>query len=179
MLGDGQTSYLSLISLILIAERKLPLLSMYGNCGEIKNFSTTGKKLSFSTWQTWRNLKFSTSGMCLMKKCRHIWKICATFCKISFVMIYTVCREICLIAIYALLSGEILCQNFTLWRKNDKYEVWFFSLVAFQLVPEIFLLLLNEIVLTSFWLKSAPKTKFWGKMVKEPHHDAGVPRGGG
>ena len=114
-----------------------------------------------------------------VKKCRHIWKICATFCKISFVMIYTVCREICLIAIYALLSGEILCQNFTLWRKNDKYEVWFFSLVTFQLVPEIFLLLLNEIVLTSFWLKSAPKTKFWGKMVKEPHHDAGVPRGGG
>ena len=85
-----------------------------------------------------------------VKKCRHIWKICATFCKISFVMIYTVCREICLIAIYALLSGEILCQNFTLWRKNDKYEVWFFSLVTFQLVPEIFLLLLNEIVLTSF-----------------------------
>ena len=47
------------------------------HCGEIKNFSTIGKKLSFSTWQTWRNLKFITTGM---------WKNVATYGK--FVLLF-------------------------------------------------------------------------------------------
>ena len=59
------------------------------------------------------------------------WKNVATYgkfvlfcCKISFVIIYTLCREICFVTIYAFLCGEKLSQNFSLWRKNDKYEVW-------------------------------------------------------
>ena len=41
-------------------------LSMYINCGEIENFSTCGEISDVSTWQMWRNLKFSTYGMCVM-----------------------------------------------------------------------------------------------------------------
>ena len=33
------------------------------------------------------------------------------------------CREICFVAIYALLCGEKLNQTLRMWRKNDKYEV--------------------------------------------------------
>ena len=45
--------------------------------------------------------------------------------KISFVKIYALCREIHFVAIYALLCGEKFIQKFSLWRKNDKYEVCF------------------------------------------------------
>ena len=66
----------------------------------------------------------------------HIWHVfddknVATYgkfvlfcCKISFVIIYTFCSEICFVTIYALLCGDKLSQNFSVWRKNDKYEVW-------------------------------------------------------
>ena len=65
----------------------------------------------------------------------HIWHVCdveivVTYgkfmlfcCKISFVTIYALCREICFVAIYALLCGEKFIQKFSMWRKNDKYEV--------------------------------------------------------
>ena len=33
------------------------------------------------------------------------------------------CREICFVAIYALLCGEKLNQRLRMWWKNDKYEV--------------------------------------------------------
>ena len=33
------------------------------------------------------------------------------------------CREICFVAIYALLCGEKLNQKLCLWRKKDKYQV--------------------------------------------------------
>ena len=35
------------------------------------------------------------------------------------------CREICFVAIYALLCGEKLNQKLCLWRKKDKYQVCF------------------------------------------------------
>ena len=34
------------------------------------------------------------------------------------------CRKICFVAIYVLWRGEKLSQNFSLWRKKDKYQVW-------------------------------------------------------
>ena len=33
------------------------------------------------------------------------------------------CREICFVAIYALLCGEKFNQKLCLWRKKDKYQV--------------------------------------------------------
>ena len=41
----------------------------------------------------------------------------------SFLRFTLFCREICFVAIYALLRGEKLSQKLYLWRKNDKYEV--------------------------------------------------------
>ena len=49
--------------------------------------------------------------------------LCYFLEKISFVKIYSLCREIHFVAIYALLCGEKFIQKFSLWRKNDKYEV--------------------------------------------------------
>ena len=51
--------------------------------------------------------------------------LCHFLEKISFVKIYALCRKIHFVAIYALLCGEKFIQKFSLWRKNDKYEVWF------------------------------------------------------
>ena len=66
----GQTWYLSRISRIIFVEKNCHVekfqLSMYDNCGEIENFSTCGEISDVSTWQMWRNLKFSTYGMCVM-----------------------------------------------------------------------------------------------------------------
>ena len=96
---------------------------MYSNCKEIKNVSTTGKKSSFSTWYMWRNLKFST---CMPHATRVWWKNVGTYGKFVLfcckIIIYTLCREICFVAIYALLCGERLSQNFSLWRKNFPVE---------------------------------------------------------
>ena len=65
----------------------------------------------------------------------HIWHVCdvenvaiyAKFMlfswkKISFVK-NELCREIRFVVIYALLCGEKFVQKFSMWRKNDKYEV--------------------------------------------------------
>ena len=58
------------------------------------------------------------------RKRRHICKIYAIFLKkISFVK-NELCREIRFVVIYALLCGEKFVQKFSMWRKNDKYEVW-------------------------------------------------------
>ena len=54
----------------------------------------------------------------------HKENLCYIGCKISFVTIYALCREMCFVAIYALLCGEKFIQKFSMWRKNDKYEVW-------------------------------------------------------
>ena len=63
-------------------------------------------------------MKFSTYGMCVMQKTSpHMENLCHFFCKISFITIYALCRKICFVAIYALLSGEKFIQN-------DKCEVW-------------------------------------------------------
>ena len=65
-----QTSYLSPISLILLVEKNCHVekfqLSMYDNCGKTEYFSTCGEISDVSTWQMWRNMKFSTFGMCVM-----------------------------------------------------------------------------------------------------------------
>ena len=42
----------------------------------------------------------------------------------SFMRFTLFCREICFVAIYALWRGEKLGQQFCLWRKKDKYQVW-------------------------------------------------------
>ena len=57
------------------------------------------------------------------RKRRHICKIYAIFLKkISFVK-NELCRKIRFVVIYALLCGEKFVQKFSMWRKNDKYEV--------------------------------------------------------
>ena len=95
-----------------------------GNCGEIKKFSTPGRNSSFSTWQLWRNLNSPHMACVWWKNVAMYGKFVLFCCKISFVIIYTLCREICFVTVYALLCGEKLSQNFSLWRKNAKYEVW-------------------------------------------------------
>ena len=42
--------------------------------------------------------------------------------KISFVAIYAVLSKFFVVAIYALLCGEKLCQKLCVWRKKDKYQ---------------------------------------------------------
>ena len=44
---------------------------------------------------------------------------------LSFMQFTLFCREICFVAIYALWRGEKLSQKCCLWRKKDKYQVWF------------------------------------------------------
>ena len=53
----------------------------------------------------------------------HKENLCYIGCKISFVTIYALCREMCFVAIYALLCGEKIIKKFSMLRKNDKYEV--------------------------------------------------------
>jgi len=81
---SSYTSYLSLISLILLLEKNCHVeklqLSMYDNCGEIENFSTFGEISDVSIWQMWRNLKFSTYGMRVMSKTStYIQNLCIFF----------------------------------------------------------------------------------------------------
>ena len=71
------------------------------------------------------------------RKRRHICKIYAIFLKKSvFFKIYELCREIRFVVIYALLCGEKFIQKFSMWRKNDKYEVWdsYLYFVVFSVV---------------------------------------------
>ena len=49
--------------------------------------------------------------------------LCYFLEKNSFLKIYALCREIHFVAIYALLCGEKFIQKFSMWRKNDRYEV--------------------------------------------------------
>jgi len=71
-----------------------------------------------------KNLKFSTSGMCLIwKTSPYMQKLCNFLEKIRFVKIYALCRVIHFVAIYAFLCGEKFIQKLSSWRKNDKYEV--------------------------------------------------------
>ena len=82
-------------------------------------------------------------------------------CKSSlFMRFMLLCHEICFVAIYALLRGEKLGQNFCLWRKKDKYQVsiiiiiiWFpQSLLEVGCIPAS--LHLNEPRLTKVFSKS-------------------------
>ena len=71
----------------------------------------------------WRNLKFLHSWH--VYGVENVYVHIMLFCwKMGFVVIYAVCREICFDAIYALLCGEKLNQRLHMWRKNDKYQVW-------------------------------------------------------
>ena len=71
--------------------------------------------------------------MCYAEKCGevcHVEKCWHTsphfFVAKSVLLQFTLfCRKICFVAIYALLCGEILNQNLCLWRKKDKYQVWY------------------------------------------------------
>ena len=45
------------------------------------------------------------------------------FSEIFFLRFTLFCREICYVAIYALLRGEKLSKKLSPWRKKDKYDV--------------------------------------------------------
>ena len=105
---------------------------------------------NFRTWQMWRNMKFSTSIICLMwSHLKYLPSLpffswfwfAISFVKINnvynwwgFIAIYAVlllnllftlfCREIYFATIYALSCGEKLSPKVHMWRKNDKYQVW-------------------------------------------------------
>ena len=119
----NQTWYLSHISHIIYVEKKLP-------CGEFS---------AFCVWRLQGNKKFQMSSH---DRCGKIWNskhLVCVWCKktspymqnlwyflekISFVKIYALCCKIRFVVIYALLCGEKFIQKFSMWRKNDKYQVW-------------------------------------------------------
>ena len=86
----------------------------HNRCGKMWNFAKFGGILHISTWQMWRNPKFTL--------------FCC--CKICFVTNYAVFAKSVLARFT---RGEKLSQKFDRWRKNDKYEVWDIANNAFSL----------------------------------------------
>ena len=132
-----QSSYLSRIPQIIFVEKKyvmwrnLKFLSITDV--QISKISPHMEKFQMSPHDTCgKNLKFSTSGMCLMQKTLPYMQNICHFLekKINFVKMYSLCREIHFVAIHGLLCGEKFIQKLSSWRKNDKYEVWLLVEVA-------------------------------------------------
>ena len=118
---SSYTSYLSLISLILLLEKKL-------SCGEIS---------AFHVWQLWGNQnifhmqhvkKFQMSPH---DRCGEIWNFPHMACvwcrrRRHTCKIYAIFLSFA--TIYAFSCGEKLSPKVNLWRKSDKYKVWTFHL---------------------------------------------------
>ena len=105
-----QTWYLSLISLILLVEKKL-------SCGDISAFSCLHKEKS-------EILHIWTMECVWCRKRRHICKIYAIYAVLLPDLLFTLfSRKIYFATIYALSYGEKLSWRVHLWRKNDKYKV--------------------------------------------------------
>ena len=66
----------------------------------------------FSTWQMWRTI-------CHVEKFLHMWNM----------------EKICSVAIYVLLHGGKIEPNIVFVKKNDKFQLWFFFLSEWILVP--------------------------------------------
>ena len=61
--------------------------------------------------------------VCDVKMSTHMQNLCYFVIKSVFLQSTQFCREICRVVIYALLCGEKFIKKFSMWRKNDKYEV--------------------------------------------------------
>ena len=97
-----QTWYLSLISLILLVEKKLL-------CGEISAFNAWQLLGNWKFLHMWRNFRCLHMGDVEKSEILHIWQVC----------------DVENVAIYAKFMqfsyGEKLSSKIHLWRKNDKY----------------------------------------------------------
>ena len=72
----------------------------------------------------WRNLKFSTYGVCDVKNVAIYAKFMQFYAVLLLNLLFTLfCRKIYFATIYALSCGEKLGPKVHLWRKNDKYQV--------------------------------------------------------
>ena len=87
-------------------------LSMHDDCGEIRNISMCGVISDFSTQQMWQNMKFLHIWHVFdVKMSTRMQNLCYFVIKSVFFAIYTICREICLVVIYALLRGEKIVRK--------------------------------------------------------------------
>ena len=65
---------------------------------------------------------FPTSGMCVMSP--HVYNLCCFVVILVLSRFTHFCCKICFVAIYALLYEIFFYQKLPLWRKKDKYQVW-------------------------------------------------------
>ena len=84
----------------------------------------------------WNHFRFLLVGDVEKSEFFHIWHVCdvenvSTYvqfilfcCKIGFVPIYALLSQNCFVVIYALLCGGKFNRKLPLWRRNDKYQVW-------------------------------------------------------
>ena len=105
----------------------------------------------FSTSVMWRHLKFLhmwRNFRCLhltnveKSESLHIWHVCDVENVAIYATIYAIFATI-----YALSCGEKLSPKVHLWRKNDKYQVWWFTSYT------ILKLLQNKIYFQQCWVK--------------------------
>ena len=100
---------------------------MHIDRGEIENFSTCGDISDVSTWQMWRNLKFSTYGMCVgWAEKKNVCDVENVAIYAKFIAFYAVLLQNMLFTLFCrkISCGEKLSPKEHLWRKNDKYQVW-------------------------------------------------------
>ena len=118
---------------------------MHDRCGGIWNFSACGVISNFSTWEMQRKLKFfhmlsdfkflhmtdvkksevSPYQACMWRMSIHMYMSRYFVEKLVLSWFTLFCRKICFVAIYAFLCGEKFNQRLRMWRKNDKYQVWY------------------------------------------------------
>ena len=136
-----QTSYLSQVSQVIYVEKIVMWRIFSFPCMTIAvklRFSLHVEKFQMPSHDRCGKIWNSPHLACVWcRKRRHICKIYAIFLKkISFVK-NELCREIRFVVIYALLCGEKFVQKFSMWRKNDKYEVCMILIIIEGVCAEI------------------------------------------
>ena len=96
-----QTSYLSPISHIIYVEKKFP-------CGEFSAFHVWRLQGNKKILYMWRNFRCLPMTDVEKPEILHIWQVCCV-------------EKVTIYAKFMLFSWKI--QKFSLWRKNDKYQV--------------------------------------------------------
>ena len=77
------------------------------------------------TLETFHHMRdLSTGAIQNVENICYVEKLSCFVAKSVLLQFTLFCREICFVAIYALLCGEKFNQKLCLWRKKDKYQVW-------------------------------------------------------
>ena len=127
------TDLIFVTNIILLVEKKL-------SCGEISAFHVWQLWGNWEFLHMWRNFRCHHMTDVDKSEILHIWNVCDVqniaiyakfmhfFCNLGrflLNLLFTLfCREIYFATIYVLSCGEKLSPKVHLWRKNDKYQVW-------------------------------------------------------